>query len=198
MKINDSNLKWNLLKTLGTILWGVVCINRKYFLSIFKTISCSPHRNINIQTSNLYSSEWSNLNRKMSWWMDWWLKVKPFRIFLQLWKKWSPIMYPSPKSISVVDAMVVTWFGKIFIKIETIEPQQAASAKPQIHLKNLNFESTIWQIKGQCLKWYRLLLYNKTFNLFQNLRNNPFWVSKLGEIVCKKCILKNCLGCCNC
>ena len=43
-------------------------------------------------------------------------------------------MYPSPKSISVQEAMVVTCFGKSFMRMETTEFQQAASAIP---VKNL-------------------------------------------------------------
>jgi hypothetical protein len=46
-------------------------------------------------------------------------------------------MYPSPKSISVQDAIVVTCFGKIFIKMETTEPQQNASAIPVKNLKTI-------------------------------------------------------------
>ena len=45
-------------------------------------------------------------------------------------------MYPRPKSISVHDAMVVTCFGNIFIRMETTEPQQNASAIPVKNLKN--------------------------------------------------------------
>jgi hypothetical protein len=55
-------------------------------------------------------------------------------------------MYPSPKSISVHDAIVVTCFGKIFIKMETTEPQQNASAIP---VKNLKTKFKIFDERTQ-------------------------------------------------
>ena len=44
-------------------------------------------------------------------------------------------MYPSPKSISVHETIVVTYFGKSFIKIEITAPRIAASATPAMNLE---------------------------------------------------------------
>ena len=56
--------------------------------------------------------------------------VKNFKVHKVL-----PNMYPSPKSISVQDMIVETLLGKSFIKIETPEPQAAASATPSKNLE---------------------------------------------------------------